>query len=210
MKAIVLIADIVSSRNIKDRNTVQKKLRDILMKINRESHSILSPMTITLGDEFQCVYSKADDIFRHIWEIINACYPEKIRFSFGIGEITTDINEKRAIGMDGPAFYAAREGLTALKKTDYFFNLDSNDKNSESLDFVRNILYLISYNVAPWRKNRIEIMNLMTKKIAVKIIAERMKISEQAVYKNINSGGLQPILDITKNITGMINKIVES
>ena len=210
MKVIVLIADIISSRYIKDRNTVQKKLRDILKKINHESRSILSPMTITLGDEFQCVYSNADDIFGHIWEIINACHPEQIRFSLGIGEITTSINRKRAIGMDGPAFYAAREGLNALKRTDYFFNINGDGKDSETLDFIRNILYLVSYNIAMWRKNRIEIMNLMTKKITVKIIAERMKISEQAVYKNINSGGLQPILDVTKNITLMINKIVES
>jgi hypothetical protein len=210
MKVIVLIADIVSSKKIKDRNRIQKNLSEELKKINKESGSILSPMTITLGDEFQCVYSKADEIFKHIWGILYSCYPERIRFSFGIGEITTNVNRKQAIGMDGPAFYEAREGLTRLKLKGYFINIRSSDRNTEIESFVRNTLYLVSYNIESWKKNRIKIMNLLGKGIPVKLIAKKMKISEQAVYKNISSGGLQPVLDVTKNITWIINNLIKS
>ena len=42
-------------------------------------------------------------------------YPVKLRFGIGIGEISTEINQKAAIGADGPAFYAAREIINFLK-----------------------------------------------------------------------------------------------
>ena len=210
MKVIVLIADIISSKKISDRNKIQKSLQAELKKINRRSKSIISPMTITLGDEFQCVYANADEIFYHLWRILLVCYPEKIRFSFGIGTVTTDINRKQAIGMDGPAFYAAREGLSVLKKKDYYFNIRGMENNSEVINLIRNTLYFISFNIKNWNKNRIEIMNMLAGRIPVKLIAEKLKISEQAVYKNITHGGLQPILDITDGITRVLNDMVKN
>jgi len=166
-------------------------------------------MTITLGDEFQCVYSNAGEIFKNIWGILSTCYPERIRFSLGIGEITTTINRKQAIGMDGPAFYEAREGLMHLKQKDYLFDLRSSGANSEIIEFIRNVLYFVSHNIEGWKKNRIEIMNLLANEFPVKLISDKLKISEQAVYKNIANGGLQPILDITKNLSSIINNMVK-
>jgi hypothetical protein len=209
MKRIVLIADIVSSREIKDRDRIQKKLKVTLQGINQTSHSMLSPMTITLGDEFQCVYSNADEIFKHIWKILYASYPEKIRFSFGIGKITTGINRSQAIGMDGPAFYEAREGLEWLKQHDYFFNITSSN-DSEMVSFTRNALFLVSHNIEGWNRNRIRIMNLLTEGTQVRSIVKMLGISEQAVYKNIRSGGLEVILDLTKNIAGALNNMVKN
>lgn len=210
MNVIVLIADIVSSKRINDRNRLQKTLKAEINKINRDSDSIISPMTITLGDEFQCVYSDAGEIFQHIWRILSACYPERIRFSYGAGTITTAVNRKQAIGMDGPAFYEARDGLTMLKQKDYLLNLRSEQGNSEIIDLIRNTLYLMSYNITGWKRNRIKIMNMLSGEMPVKLIADRLKISEQAVYKNINSGGLQAILDVTKDITTVLNNLLKS
>lgn len=210
MKAIVLIADIVSSKKINERNELQKNLNAEIRKINRKSASVLSPMTITLGDEFQCVYSDAGEIFQHIWRILSACYPERIRFSYGIGTITTAINRKQAIGMDGPAFYEARNGLITLKQKNHLFNLVYQEGNSEIVDLIRNTLYLLSYNITGWNKNRIKIMNMLSGEMPVKFIADKLKISEQAVYKNITSGGLQAILDLTKNITVILNNLIKS
>ncbi len=210
MKVIVLIADIVSSKKISDRDRFQKNLKAEINKINKESGSILSPMTITLGDEFQCVYSDAGEIFRHIWGILFACYPERIRFSYGMGTITTTINRKQAIGMDGPAFYDARDGLKVLKQKHHLFNIMYSEGIPEIVDLVRNTLRLISYNVAGWKKNRIEIMGMLSGGTPVKLIANKLNISEQAVYKNITSGGLQTIQDITKDITVILNNLIKS
>lgn len=210
MKVIVLIADIISSKEIKNRNRIQQKLLDELSGINQESVSIISPMTITLGDEFQCVYSNADEIFKHVWSILNVCYPERIRFSYGLGTITTDINREQAIGMDGPAFYEAREGLNQLKKEkDSLLNI-RDENNDDLITLLRNLFYLISFNVESWKQNRIQIMNMLASEMPVKLISKILQISEQAVYKNITNGGLQPILEITKNTAGILNKLIKN
>ena len=55
MNYISLIGDIVNSRGIKSRDTFQKKLDSELKKINKENPNLLSPYTLTLGDEFQAM-----------------------------------------------------------------------------------------------------------------------------------------------------------
>ncbi len=210
MNTIVLIADIVASRQIEDRDRIQRKLKNLLNTINKSSGSILSPMTITLGDEFQCVYSSADVIFNHIWRILETAYPEKIRFSYGIGGISTRINKNQAIGMDGPAFYEAREGLIQLKQGNYYFNIRVSDNQSENLNFIRNSLHLVSHHIRSWKKNRIRIMGSLTDGMQIKTIARNLKITEQAVYKNISNGGMELILEITKNISRSFNEMMKS
>ena len=86
MKKIVLIGDIVDSKSISERGKIQSQLNTVFKKINNDK-LLLSPYTITLGDEFQAVYSKADSVFNHIWQISLAIYPLKIRFSIGAGNI---------------------------------------------------------------------------------------------------------------------------
>ena len=210
MNRIVLIADIVSSRKIKERDKMQKNLKTLLRKLNKESGEIISPLTITLGDEFQCVYSSGNEIFRHVWQILDTAYPEKIRFSFGIGEISTAINKEQAIGMDGPAFYAAREGLSELKQKNYLFNISKNTTDTEILSFIKSTVFLISFHTYGWKRNRIKIMSLLEEEMTVKKIAKKLNITEQAVYKNISNGGLQLISELTSELTLLINKMVKS
>ena len=85
-----MIADIVGSPNLEERGQAQSRVIRVLYDVNRRGRPIVSPHILTLDDEFQAV------------------------FSCGVGEITTAINTAQALGMDGPAFYAARDGLEDL------------------------------------------------------------------------------------------------
>jgi hypothetical protein len=79
--------------------------------VNGENMHLISPYTITLGDEFQAVLKNARHLFGDIITILYVIYPTKIRFSIGIGDIQTPVNPNQAIGMDGTAFYNARTGI---------------------------------------------------------------------------------------------------
>ncbi len=116
MEKLCLIADIVKSRILRDRQIAQETLEKSLESINGESSaSLISPFTITLGDEFQAVYRDFSCVFGHVVKILYDCYPLRIRFALGYGEVVTRINPVAAIGMDGPGFYAARDLLESLK-----------------------------------------------------------------------------------------------
>jgi len=79
MKFIAIIGDIIGSQKILERNRVQEKLESILLRINKSDKNIISPYTLTLGDEFQSVYKKADCIFLHIFTILSDIHPQKVR-----------------------------------------------------------------------------------------------------------------------------------
>lgn len=203
MKKIVLIGDIVNSKNISQRSKTQAKLNNFFRKLNK-SENLLSPYTITLGDEFQAVYKKADLIFNHIWQISLAIYPLRIRFSLGVGDITTKINKKQAIGMDGPAFYNARNGLNKLKDSGFLFIINADELPSKEI--IKQSLFLISHLSNNWKKTRLDIMSLLYKDFSIAQIAKKLKITDKAVYKNIDTGALKIIIGLTKEITANLNQ----
>ncbi|MBL1215676.1 MAG: hypothetical protein HND52_20080 [Ignavibacteriae bacterium] len=201
MKKIVLIGDIVDSQKLSNRAGVQKKLETVFNSINKKTDNLNSAFTITLGDEFQAVFSNADNIFYLLQRIENSIYPVKVRFSLGVGKITTSI-KKKALGMDGPAFYAAREALTKLKAGENKIILSGDIKD---IDLLNSTLNLISFLKMNWNKNRSLCMEMIYTDTPIKEIAKKLKISERGVYKTISSGALNTIKNITNNISAKIN-----
>lgn len=203
MKKIILIADIVSSRKITQRASFQKNLKDLFNKINKGSKSIISPLTITLGDEFQAVYKSPGGLFKDLSQMLQVLHPERARFSIGIGEISTRINRQQAIGMDGPAFHLARKGLEEIKSTGRLFIISGAEDRSAFL--MENSLNLISHLIYNWKESRYRILNMLYDGVPVKDISKFMKMTEQAVYKNIDAGALNEIVRTTLKIEKIID-----
>lgn len=207
MEKIVLIGDIISSKKIAQRSKIQSKLKRVFKKINNDNKCLSSPLTITLGDEFQAVYNKADSIFHDIWLISLVIHPIEIRFSIGVGEITTRINRQQAIGMDGPAFYNARAGLDKLKQTSYLFNITQKDL-SES-DLIKQSLFLVSHLAENWKITRLKILTMLYDNLSIVEISKKIKISDKAVYKNIDAGALDIIINLTDEISRLLNELLK-
>lgn len=55
MQYFCVIADLVDSRLLSDRREFQQLLKEKLKDVSAESSGLVSPYTITLGDEFQAV-----------------------------------------------------------------------------------------------------------------------------------------------------------
>jgi hypothetical protein len=206
MKKVVLIGDIVSSKEITNRGAAQRKINSALKKINQQNQSgLISPYTITLGDEFQAVYENADYLFYDIFKLIEFVSPIKVRFSLGLGSISTKINREMAIGMDGSAFHYARKGIEELKVSDkYLMNISGELKGRHSL--AKNVLFHISTLVNDWNLNRLKILNLLMKEKQTAQIAKKLKISRAAVYKNIEAGDIYLMINILKDISDLINE----
>lgn len=207
MKLIALIADIVNSRKIEDRDKFQQKLEDQLRALNKRNANLLSPYTLTLGDEFQAVYSKADNLFNDVWEIMSGLYPHKARFALGVGTLTTPVNPKRAIGMDGPAFHFARSGISELKETSYLMKIAGEE--IPHLSLLNNCLYLVSQSAANWSANRFQVLTGLLKGWSRKKIAGQLGISTVAVYKNINKGSLDVLINLNKETGKILNEALE-
>ncbi len=205
MNYIVVIGDIVASRKVAQRARLQRDLKGVLETLNKENNrSVVSPYTITLGDEFQAVFTGTDSLFRHTMEILLALHPVKARFSFGIGAIATPINRKQAIGMDGAAFHQARQALEKLKKSRSLYAVAGlrgpvGGLTEQSLD-------LVSHFSRHWRRSRLQVFAMLTRQLPVKDIAASARMTDKAVYKTIDAGALRTILSIFRQVSAAMNE----
>ena len=206
MKKVVLIGDVISSKEIPNRGAAQRKINSALKKINGQSRSgLISPYTITLGDEFQSVYENADSILYDIFALMEYVYPIKIRFSLGVGKISTQINREMALGMDGTAFHFARQGIDELKDLDkYSINISGELREQNSI--IKNVLFYISSVIGSWHLNRLKVLNLLLKGTEIAQAANKLKISRTAVYKNIEAGDIYLLINIINDISTIIDK----
>ncbi len=206
-KSLVLIADIEASRGIEKeaREQLQQKLQDTLDDINKRD-GILSPYTITLGDEFQAVYTDADRLFVHLIKILMELHPAVVRFSMGIGSIDTPINKEQAIGMDGPAFHEARKGIEILKESGFLFNIRIEEEDNPTLKMMNGTLTLIGQQMRGWNKKRLQILYMLKEGHDYKSITKKLDISRPAFYKNKEVGLLDVIDEISNSMAEIINQ----
>ena len=204
MYKIALIGDIRTSREIQSRDQFQEKLKYLLTELNQQSSTILSPYTLTIGDEFQALFEKSNGILLECVKIIAGTYPEKVRISLGIGEITTAINRRQALGMDGPAFHNARTGIEWQKKLEKtgkrppIFIIEGLNAEKSHTRLVKSSLSIFARVVSTMKKSSLEILIGHYKDISVKMIAKQLNISLQGVYKHIRVNDMSNVVSFMK------------
>jgi hypothetical protein len=205
---MVLIGDMKASKEIpnEDRNFVQDQLKAVLSEIEAQTEDYISPPTLTLGDEFQIVYSHATALFKHIWAIQAAMAPVSLRFGIGVGTISTSLNYEQALGMDGPVFHAARKAIEELKECDQRFRLEGEGIDTTALDLINHSLALLDHEVNGWRDRRLKVLSLMKSGYDYKYISNKMGISAKAFYKNVEAGALEIIISLGDSICKMLNE----
>ncbi|MES2625797.1 MAG: SatD family protein [Pseudomonadota bacterium] len=207
MLYVALIGDVVQSRNLANRSEVQRQFTEVCAALNQERDvlGLVSPLTITLGDEFQAVFGDAGRLWECILRIEAALEPVAIRFSIGVGKIDTDIQHDTALGMDGPAFHSARAAMEQLKKGDARYRLKGlgDDEN-----FINAALELIAHNRVKWRTPRVVTLANILQGKTVKQISQVTGSTEQAIYRNIRDGELDAIISLLTGITEKINHVL--
>ncbi len=210
MKYLAVIGDVVDSKRVKGRKEFQSQLADVLKRASQRNAALVSPYTITLGDEFQAVYRQADRLFVDLFAILREVHPVEVRFAVGLGELSTAINPKQALGMDGPAFHRAREGIIGLKKTEFRLRIQGDDSGIESVfdpwRLINHLLNLVSHKTGSWGRNRWHILSGLLTGRTVAELEEELKISRVAVYKNINAAALDEIKESCDEITRFLNQ----
>lgn len=205
MNYLTLIADIVASKTIPDRTIFQRGLQTTLNAINRRSQtSLASPYTITLGDEFQAVYQDAETVFNDIFSIVSWAYPWQIRFSLTCGPLSTDINQKQAIGMDGPAFVDARRQLEQQKK-EHRTTIACQLPNEEKTILVNAFLSALCHLTELWNANAHTVFTQVLAGEETAEIAAAAELSLSTTYKHIREKHMHEYAAALRAIEQTIN-----
>lgn len=152
----ILMADIIGSRNV-DQRLLMEDFMELVSGINASNRAgFLSPLTITLGDEFQGVIiglKETISIILNMEErIITTDNRFKLRYVIVEGAIDTPINTEVAYGMMGDGLTRARKHIENLKKSEYrfYFNLKDNAKQTA----LNNLFIALQDIIDDWNPDR--------------------------------------------------------
>jgi len=115
----ILMADIIGSRK-KSGVDLMSRFKKIVSSVNsKEKDNLLSPLTITIGDEYQGIAHSLSAAIRILTsmeeQIVLDGKPFRLRHVILVGGVDTPINPSSAHGMLGQGLTKARETLASLK-----------------------------------------------------------------------------------------------
>lgn len=210
-----IIGDIKRSKELKERNVIQKRMNSILEEINEEyAEYIAARFLITLGDEFQGLLKNGDMVFPIIKKIQRKMDPITLRFGIGIGEINTEINPEMALGADGPGFYMARKAIDILKAEEHKYEayvpeikieVDGEEEGSKLLNTVISLMELVEKR---WTARQREIiLDTMDHQDGQKATAKRLQITQSSVQRALAGGSYYAYREAENTLNSILSKM---
>jgi hypothetical protein len=151
---------------------------------------LVSPLTITLGDEFQGLAKSLGDALDIVRTMRLDMLGAEIdcRFAVGAVDIKTRVNTDRAWNMMGRGLARTRERLNEKKAgTRYRFALEDHPAVEVTTEALGASLTAIEER---WTEQQLEDIAATMAGMSAKEIAERRNVSVHSVYKVRNSGEL--------------------
>lgn len=190
MKHFILMSDIIESRQ-KPQNILISNFKKCTKHINDKFRKkMVSPLTITLGDEFQGLILDLKSAIQIILEIeefiIENNLQMKLRYVLYYGEIETNINNKIAFEMLGSGLSTARNTLIKLKKQDNRFYIDI---SNETKNIILNNSFKIYQNILDrWKVNlEYKLISSFIKEQDYKVVSEKLNKNRSLMWKREKS-----------------------
>jgi hypothetical protein len=188
-ESIILMADVVKSSR-RDANALMKDFAETVEKVNGlNKKQILSPLTITLGDEFQGVIKSLEGALKIVLDLeeLTLATRQSFRLRYVIleGEIQTPLNRQKAYGMLGPGLTEARQRLGNMKTGRGRFQVELRDaEKSEEL----NLLFVIFQGIRDqWTQAQMKIASAFLQLGDYRKVAEKIKRDPTATWRRRKS-----------------------
>ncbi len=197
---LVIIGDIIRSRLRQERAALQKRFQTALgYSALKFADRVISPPTLTIGDEFQVVLPPDGPVFELLAQFEFSMNYIPFRYGFGLGGISTQINRKAAIGMDGPAFYNAREALETARKSGFIYHFKG--AGAPYTQTINLLLHWMSLKRASWKLLKKQSYYLYHHRgMKQKDIAHRLEVSQPAISRIIRDPAFGLTVDSSRHI----------
>ena len=203
----VLMGDVTGSSKRRAADVAQS-IEDATKKVNSVfEEQILSPLTVTLGDEFQGVIASASATFEIIKLLQDRIFAQNLpplHFSWVYGNIDTPINPEIAHGMLGPALTTARKNLTRKDRDRPDIQVDLSDGDTTSI--LQNTLFARDEISSRWKQKDAGLIKDFKKEIEVKYIAERHDRDTSSIYRRRETLMIDAYLALTQAASAAAHK----
>lgn len=185
----VVMGDLVASERAVEPAALHQYFNAAIARQNKGSAAqIVSPLTITLGDEFQGLAHTLVAALAIVRNIRADLMHHDIdcRFAIGLVALTTPLNTAQAWNMMGPGLSTTRERLNQKRQDNlYRFALPNKPIISLLLEALGTSLTAIERR---WTaQQRLDILAALSGQSA-SAIAQRRNVSRHSVYKVRNAG----------------------
>lgn len=204
------MADIIGSRK-GDQGLLINEFRALVHYINGKWKAfIVSPLTITLGDEFQGILKDMESCYKVVFDmeeyIIDNDLSVKLRYVMNYGRIETPINKNMAYEMLGGGLTETREQLNKLKTSSTRFTVLS-EIPAKSTAVVNNVFILYSSYIDSWRLNEYHIVSEFLKDKDYKVVASKLRMNKSSTWRRYKSLNIAEY-NITKDLILTLNNML--
>jgi len=205
----ILMADIIDSRKL-DQKKLMTEFKSLVGILNAQERShILSPITITLGDEFQGVLTDLESAIKVIVSIEEIILSKelnfRLRYTLIQGRIDTEINSEIAYEMLGEGLTSAREQLQQLKNEKNRFHVGL--KDTKLANAINNAFLAFQSLIDNWTGlNDVQIASMFLNGIDYKQIAIEVNREKSVIWKRKKSLKIEEYFAM-KDVLGYLSSL---
>lgn len=206
-KFYVMSGDVLSSRQIKNKEVFQKKIEKICSWINTTyAGDVYAGFKILKGiDEIEGVLLDISNIYEIITSISEQLYPHSMRFAIAMDYIDTAIESRDTAKMDGPAFHKASNLMEGLKKSKLLFDMSTDNEITDTLIAGEiNLILLLKKN---WSAKQHLIVREYKKTWNQYEAAKALWITQQAVSKALARSMWNEIRPIEEKLNHVLHSL---
>ena len=198
-QVVAVIADIVGSRTLGDRDAAQRAVPEAFARADRLAG--VSPVRAgwpTVGDEFQAVYRTWQDAVR-VTLRLPAVLPEQVRLRLGLGLGEHRVMEDDAAGHrieDGTAWYRAREAIETAEARGAHGATAFLAEDADLTAAVDGLVLLQDHVLGRLKVRELRLLRALLDGATQAEAARAEKISQSAVSQAMSRSGATRLIDL--------------
>lgn len=200
-RAYVVLGDVVGSRDVPDREELDRRLRTALAGVNDEYGDRVDAWFTPLKgvDEFGGTLADRGAAYGVVRAIQEGLHPAVARYVVVAGPVDVNPDSTDVREMDGPAFHRADELLAELADEGGNFALETGDPTVDDLATAAGDLALAVRE--GWTERQAEIAHAYRIQGTQVAVAEGFDVSRQAVSKTLKAAGYDRVRRAEERLT---------
>jgi len=202
----ILMADIIDSRE-KDELILMWQFKDLVHDLNYiYRNKISSPLTITLGDEFQGIISDLENLIQILFyieeQIIKRGFIFKLRYAVSESDIDhINLNTYASYGMLSEGLIKTREALNHGKKYKSRFNFLLKNMDEKKALKLELLFSCYQAKIDSWdRKDKDIIKEYLDNNRDYKGIASVLNMYDSTIWKKLNRLDIETYINLKRLI----------
>ncbi|PSP38196.1 hypothetical protein BRC71_05860 [Halobacteriales archaeon QH_7_65_31] len=207
VNGLVVLADVVRSRQIEHRNAFHTELTTALDTVNtRYEGQLTADFKILKGiDEFGGVLDSLRSVYPILVTVLDSVRPQRIRFALARGSITSDEDERSIARMDGDAFHRAADLLSTIESEGLWFDMEISQSGiGRAIADEINLLLELRYRTTDREFQTIRAYEETGTQTAA---ADRLDVTQQTVSDTLERSGWKLAQRVEQRLDARIEQL---